>query len=32
MDESFSVCNKEGFDIYEIGLAELQTAIGLKTA
>ena len=32
MDESFAVCKNEGVDIYEIGLEELQTAIGLKTA
>ena len=32
MDESFAVCEKEEVDIYEIGLEELQTAIGLKTA
>lgn len=28
MDESFAVCKNEGVDIYEIGLEELQTAIG----
>ena len=27
MDESFEVCKKEGTDIYEIGLEELQTAL-----
>ena len=32
MDESFAVYKNEGVDIYEIGLEELQTAIGLKTA
>ena len=32
MDESFAVCKNKGVDIYEIGLEELQTAIGLKTA
>lgn len=32
MDESFAVCTNEGADIYEIGLEELQTALGLKTA
>ena len=26
MDESFKVCEKEGVDIYSIGLNELQTA------
>ena len=31
MDESFAVCKKEGVDIYEIGLVELQTALGIKT-
>lgn len=30
MDESFAVCKKEGVDIYEIGLVELQTALGIK--
>ena len=32
MDESFEVCKKEGTDIYEIGLEELQTALGIKIA
>ena len=32
MDESFAVCKKEGVDVYEIGLDELQTALGMKTA
>ena len=32
MDESFAVCKKEGVDVYEIGLDELQTALGIKTA
>lgn len=32
MDGCFAVCEKEGVDIYGIGLEELQTAIGLKTA
>lgn len=32
MDESFAVCTNDGADIYEIGLEELQTALGLKTA
>ena len=27
MDESFAVCKKEGVDIYEIGLEELQTTV-----
>ena len=30
MDENFAVCKKEGVDIYEIGLVELQTALGIK--
>jgi len=30
MDESFKVCEKEGVDIYSIGLKELQTALGIK--
>ena len=29
MDESFSVCEKEGIDIYGVGLHELKTAIGI---
>ena len=32
MDESFAVCKKDDVDIYEIGLDELQTALGIKTA
>ena len=28
MDESFAVCNKEGVDIYEIGLEELNNYLG----
>lgn len=31
MDECFAVCNKDGVDIYAIGLEELQTALGIKT-
>lgn len=31
MDESFAVCKKDDVDIYEIGLVELQTALGIKT-
>lgn len=31
MDECFAVCNKDGEDIYAIGLEELQTALGIKT-
>lgn len=31
MDESFKVCEKEGVDIYSIGLTELQTALGNNT-
>lgn len=31
-DECFAVCKKEKVDIYGIGLEELQTALGLKTA
>ena len=30
-DESFAVCKKDDVDIYEIGLVELQTALGIKT-
>lgn len=29
MDESFAVCNKEGVDIYEIGLEELNNYLGI---
>ena len=32
MDECFVVCKSEDVDIYEIGLDELQTALGIKTA
>ena len=32
MDESFEVCKKEGTDIYEIGLEELQTSLEIKIA
>lgn len=32
MDECFAVCKNEDVDIYGIGLEELQTALGLKTA
>ena len=32
MDECFVVCKNEDADIYEIGLDELQTALGIKTA
>ena len=32
MDECFAVCKSEDVDIYEIGLDELQTALGIKTA
>ena len=32
MDESFKVCEKEGVDIYSIGLTELQTAFGINVA
>ena len=32
MDECFAVCQSEDVDIYEIGLDELQTALGIKTA
>ena len=32
MDESFAVCKKEGVDIYEIGLEELQEALGINIA
>lgn len=32
MDECFVVCKGEDVDIYEIGLDELQTALGIKTA
>lgn len=32
MDESFAVCKKEGVDIYEIGLEDLQGALGLNVA
>lgn len=32
MDESFKVCDKEGVDIYSIGLTELQTALGINVA
>lgn len=32
MDECFAVCERDRVDIYEIGLTELQTAVGLKTA
>ena len=31
MDESFKACEKAEVDIYEIGLEELQEAMGLKT-
>ncbi len=31
MDESFKACEKADVDIYDIGLEELQEAIGLKT-
>lgn len=31
MDESFSVCENEGFDIYGIGLFELNSSFGIKT-
>lgn len=30
MDENIKVCEKEGVDIYSIGLTELQTALGIK--
>lgn len=32
MDESFVICEKEGVDIYEIGLEKLQIALEIKTA
>lgn len=32
MDESFAVCEKEKVDIYEIGLEELQGALGINVA
>ena len=32
MDECFADCKSEDVDIYEIGLDELQTALGIKTA
>lgn len=32
MDECFVICKSEDVDIYEIGLDELQTALGIKTA
>ena len=32
MDEFFVICKSEDVDIYEIGLDELQTALGMKTA
>lgn len=32
MDESFKVCEKEGVDIYSIGLTELHMALGIKVA
>ena len=32
MDESFAVCKKEGVDIYEIGLEELQEALSINVA
>lgn len=32
MDESFAVCEKEEVDIYEIGLEELQGALGIYVA
>ena len=31
-DASFAVCKKDDVDIYEIGLVELQTALGIKTS
>ena len=30
MDESFAICEKEGIDIYSVGLNEFQTALELK--
>lgn len=32
MDECFKVCEKEGVDIYSIGLNELQMALGINVA
>ena len=32
MDECIVICKSEDVDIYEIGLDELQTALGIKTA
>lgn len=32
MDESFKVSEKDGVDIYFIGLKELQTALGINVA
>lgn len=32
MDECFKVCEKEGVDIYSIGLNELQMALGINIA
>lgn len=32
IDECFAVCKKEGVDIYEIGLEELQGALGINVA
>lgn len=32
MDEIFKACEKEGVDIYSIGLTELQTALGINVA
>lgn len=32
IDESFNVCEKEGVDIYEIGLEELQGTLGINVA
>jgi hypothetical protein len=30
MDESFAICEKEGIDIYEIGLEERQEALKIN--
>lgn len=32
MEDIFKVCDKEGVDIYSIGLTELQTALGINVA
>lgn len=32
MEEAFEVCEKEGVDIFSIGLTEYQTALGIDVA